>query len=165
MALEPLASIHCFARYPPCVKKLKWFGVKTLYRTTAKGRVRERDRNFDADAVLIEERVVIFRARSFAEAIRKAEREALASTKTSWTSPYGQRVETEYLGACDAFEMFEAPRDGAEVFSRVETSSSKRSKRDIVYALLGPEEREPFDLRRAPNSSLGRSHNEPVIAP
>ena len=47
------------------VRKLSWFGVKTLYRSRPMGRPTSR-LWLQADAALLEERVVLFRARSFA---------------------------------------------------------------------------------------------------
>jgi len=60
------------------MQKIRWFAVKTLYRTRVVGRPARRDAAYDGDANVVEERVVLFRARSFDDAIRKAEREARA---------------------------------------------------------------------------------------
>jgi hypothetical protein len=99
----------------------KWFGVKTVYRTRTKGRPRHRDATYDPTATVVEERVLLFRARSFGEAIRKAEREARDYARFRYRNAYGQTVITRYIGSCNAFWAFcDAPVAGAEVFSRVE---------------------------------------------
>lgn len=50
----------------------KWFGVKTLIRWEAIGKPESIDENFDEDATLVEERIVLFKARSSDEAIKKS---------------------------------------------------------------------------------------------
>ena len=55
-----------------------WYGAKTLYRYRARGRARRPDRGFNRENTLVEERVVLFRARSFDEAISRAEAEAIS---------------------------------------------------------------------------------------
>jgi hypothetical protein len=97
----------------------KWFGVKTLYRTRAVGRPKDVDENFDPDATLLEERVVLIRARNFDEAIEKAEEEARIYVNTPHGgNAYAQRVVQRYLRVSDAYEMFEPPGSRREVYSR-----------------------------------------------
>jgi len=99
-------------------KRQTWFGVKTLYRQEASGKPRTRDRHYDPAVTLVEERVVLFRARSHAEAIRKAEREASRyAASFRERNVYGQRLRNRFLGALDSFELFENPTSGEEVFS------------------------------------------------
>ena len=82
--------------------RTKLFAVKTLYRTTATGRPKRRDKHYDPDTALIEERVVLFRASTFDSAIRKAEREARKyAADDSGHNGYGQALATEYLECCD----------------------------------------------------------------
>lgn len=96
----------------------KWYGVKTLYRTRTIGRPRKVDANYDREGTLVEERVVLFRARNFDEAMDKAEAEAkrYASAFTP-RNRYGQRIRQQYLGCADAFVIDGAPAVGCEVFS------------------------------------------------
>ena len=131
------------------VKKKGWYGVRTLYRTSPVGRPRGTDRLYSREVTLVEERVVVFRARSLAEAIRKAEAEAKNYTADWHRNPYGQRVRTSYLGYVDAYEMNDELVDGAEVFSETEVVSRKVADRAVAKRLVGQtESRRTFDLRR-----------------
>ncbi len=114
---------------------LKWFGVKTLFRTAAVGKPDAPNGAYNS--TLVEERIVLFRARSFEDAIREAEREARVYARASHLNPYGQRVVTRYLGACDAFELFDPPRAGAEVFSTTEVVAKRVSDKGVVNQRLG----------------------------
>lgn len=103
----------------------KWFGVKTLTRWEAISKPKSIDENFDKDATLIEERIVLIKARNFDEAIRKGEKEAKNSL-SEYKNFYGQKVKQRYLEICDAFELFDEPNEnGVELFSLIETVSSK----------------------------------------
>lgn len=77
----------------------KWFGVKTLYRLEGK--------SVTPGMQCYEERVTIWRADSFEEAIEMASLEA---------QEYAEGTGT-YLRFCQAFEMYNDPKDGAEVYS------------------------------------------------
>ncbi len=120
----------------------KWYGVKTVYRLEPAGPPEATDKDFWGEGSLVEERIVVFRARTFSEAIRKAEREATAyAASIRDRNPYGQRLVTRYLGACDAYEMTDAPlTSGSEVFSMTELV--RRSVKDdaVVDKRLGCEE-------------------------
>jgi uncharacterized protein DUF4288 len=110
-------------------KQVKWFGVRTLYRVEAFGRPVAKDKHFDSSLTLVEERVVLVRARTHAEAIRKAEREAKRyAAFVSWRNPYGQRLKQRYLGACNSFELSDPPGGGTEVYS--DTFLAKKSVSD-----------------------------------
>src|SRR2546428_1999943 len=100
--------------------KLKWFGVKTLFRVSAAGRPVATDSAYDPKMTMVEERVVLYRSRSSADAIRTAEKDAREYVRGRHTNPYGQRVVTRYLGACEAHWLFEPPGSGQEVFSTTE---------------------------------------------
>lgn len=119
---------------------VRWFGVKTIYRTTTRDRPRSVDAYYDAKATLVEERVVVFRAATFRQAIALAEREARAYARGTWTNLYGQRMAQEYLGECNAFEMYEPPAAGFEVYSRTQLVSRETSDRKLGDVLLGVEE-------------------------
>jgi Domain of unknown function (DUF4288) len=79
-----------------------WYAARCLYE--------HRDISKRNGIPCYEERVVVFRARSFKEAIRKGETEARR---------YGRRGSgTAYLGFIDVFHLFaSALKDGTEVFS------------------------------------------------
>lgn len=114
-----------------------WFGVKTIYRIEAFGRPQAIDSAYDPDATLIEERVVLFRARSFDEAIRKAEKEALRYAASQHRNPYGQTVKMRYLEACNAFLLYELPGVGVEVYSATEVVNKQIHDDEILDRKLG----------------------------
>lgn len=120
----------------------RWFGVKTIYRTSTSDRPRFVDEHYDPKATLVEERVVVFRAATFRQAIALAEREARAYARDcgTRTNLYGQRIRTAYLGECDAFELFDPPAEGAEVYSCTRLVSRDTNDRRLGDALLGIEE-------------------------
>lgn len=117
----------------------KWFAVKSLYRVSAKGAPQGRDAAFDPDMTLVEERVVLFRARNHDEAIARAEKEALDyCTDAPFRNPYGQTVVHRSLSAFDSFELFNPPASGREVYSRTEVLPRSVSDAAVAVALLGP---------------------------
>jgi hypothetical protein len=95
------------------------YGVRTLVRLVATGQPKVRDRYFDPESTLLEDRVVLIRASSFESAIQQAENEVREyCRKTRFTNIYGQRVRLKYLGAVDAFWLFDdEPSPGCEVYS------------------------------------------------
>jgi hypothetical protein len=77
-----------------------WFGVRCIFR--------------HADLRAYEERVTTWHAGDFEEAIVAAEAEAAA---------YASRLDdVEFTGLTQAFQMFQAPGVGAEVFSLMRES-------------------------------------------
>ena len=133
----------------PAVRKLMWFGVKTVFRVAATGRPVATDSAFDPQMTLVEERVVLYRATSGANAIRAAERDARAYSRDTHRNPYGQRVVWRYLGACEAYEMFEPPGDGREVFSTTEVVPKTRTDRSVISQRVKPvESRREYRSRR-----------------
>ena len=75
----------------------KWYGVRTIYEHENRARGRNR---------LYEERIVLIQANSHEEALAKAETEA---------GSYGTDGARD-LGHTISFELFDAPREGVEVF-------------------------------------------------
>ncbi len=119
----------------------KWYGVRTLFRTQATGRPVGTDEDYSEDATLVEDRVVLVRARSFDEAIQKAESEAHKyAAEVSHRNPYGQRVKRRYLRYCDAFEMWADPANREEVFSSTEVVVLKESDEAIIDRVIGSKE-------------------------
>ncbi len=132
-----------------------WYGVKTLYRIAARGRAVRKDPDFDPDATLVEERVVLVRARSFDEATDRGEKEARSYVSSPrWVTPYGQRVTATFLGVCNAFVLSGEPGAGQEVYSRTELVGSRVSDDAVVSRLLGREET-PRDRRRRRKFDVG----------
>lgn len=127
----------------------QWFGVKTLYRTEARGRPKARDSHYAENVTLVEERVVIVRARSFDEAIGKAEKEAREYAKARHRNPYGQQVVTRYLGYCDAYDMSpDDPASGVEVYSATEVVPARVTDRGVVARSIGHRETDALNRRR-----------------
>ena len=115
----------------------KWYGVKTLTRWEAIGKPKSIDENYDEDATLLEERVVLIKARNLDEAIKKGEKEAKRNL-SEYENFYGQKVKLRYLESCDAFELFEEPNEnGVEVFSLIETASKKIKDSALVDNKFG----------------------------
>lgn len=85
------------------MEELKWYGVRTVYEHVDRAHGRDH---------LYEERIVLIRALSSDEAFAKAESEA-----ESYASD-----ETRFLGYFSAFQMFDEPGEGAEVFSLMRDS-------------------------------------------
>lgn len=143
----------------------QWFGVKTVYRLEASGEPEGIDRGFARDVSLVEERVVLVRARSLREAIRKAGREARAYvSQPSHRNPYGQRVRWRLLKYCDAYRLFEDPRSGAEVFSATEVVASAESDQRVLDRFIGFNE-SPRDLRRRNFQNLVFNKLVPGVTP
>jgi hypothetical protein len=130
--------------------KKSWYGVRTLYRITAKGRPKSRDEDYDPDATLIEDRIILFLAIGFDDAIKQGTKDAIAyCRRTRTVNIYGQNVVMRFLGACEAFEMFDPkPVAGAEVFSSTELVRSAVPDRTVVTSKMGPEISENGEARR-----------------
>src|SRR5689334_915831 len=118
-----------------------WYCVKTLYRWRATGEPDNPDQDFDPDASLIEERIVLIKARSFDEAIEKAEKEAHKYAKQPiYENLYGQTVRTKYLECCEAFELYDPPAANIEIYSATEIVSTKVKDAEIVDRKMGKKE-------------------------
>jgi len=126
---------------------LKWFAIKTLYRSHAMGRPRRVDARYDPGVDLFEERVVTIRARAWDEAIRKGEREARKYAGYSHRNPYGQLVRMTYLEAFDCFEIWGRLGDNQEVFSSTALVPRNRPRSALIRARLGNDE--TIETRRA----------------
>lgn len=75
---------------PATTRKLKWFGVKTLFRTAAEGRPEATDSAYDRGMTMVEERVVLYRTSTAEHAIRAAEADARSYARDTHLNPYGQ---------------------------------------------------------------------------
>ena len=128
--------------------RVRWYGVKSLYRSFAIGRPRAVDSRFDRRVTMVEERVVLFKARSFEESIRAAEVEAREYAKSRHVNPYGQQVRVRYLGAVDAFELIGGPSHKGEVFSTTALVPKRVGDRTVVNRRLGPVESKAESRKR-----------------
>ena len=80
---------------------VSWFGVRCIFK--------------HANAGVYEERITIWRARDFSDAISMAENEA-----TEYVEILG---DVSYLGLAQGFSLSEVPGHGAEVFSLMRDSA------------------------------------------
>src|SRR5690242_9160866 len=119
-------------------EKLSWYGVRSLYRLTAFGKPKAADKHFDPDSTLIEDRIVLFRAKNGDDACRQAEAEARHyAQSTRYTNIYGQRVRLRYLNALHCFEMIHAPKIEAEVYSTTSLLSRSTADSAVISQRLG----------------------------
>lgn len=122
-------------------KSWKWFGVQTLYRTAPSGKPLAKDKHYSADVTMVEQRITIFRARSYDEAIRKAEADAKAyAVACPHRNPYGQPVKTRYLGYSDAYLIDDEIASGAEIYSTTEIVSRKKPDSQVIDRLIHAQE-------------------------
>lgn len=99
----------------------KWYSVRSLYRWIALGTPKKPDSSHLPGATLVEERIVLVKARSSEEALKKAEKEGLTYARSiRQTNGYGQKVRARMLKAVDAYELDSSPVAGTEVFSATE---------------------------------------------
>jgi hypothetical protein len=85
---------------------LSWFAVRCVFRQGWPS---------DAEAAY-EERITLWQALSAEAAIERAEQEALEYAATMGDT------QDEYLGLAQAYQLFDAPEDGAELFSLIRDS-------------------------------------------
>ncbi len=126
-----------------------WYGVKTIYRIEATGRPKGADEAYDAEATLLEERIILVQATSIQKAIDKAERDAHEyADGFEHENPYGQQVRCRYLGEYDVFEMLTKPADRVEVYSRTELVSKKVKDKTLGDWAFGTEDEKEAPLRK-----------------
>lgn len=120
-------------------RKIGWYGVRTLFRLVAAGKPKTLDKSFDPTSTLVEDRVVLFRADTFDSAIKQAEDEARQhSAVTRFVNIYGQPVRLKFLGAVDAFALFEdEPAAGCEVYSSTAIVPRSVSDAELVAERFG----------------------------
>jgi len=118
----------------------KWFSAKTLYRVEVKGDPVALDECYDPEGTLLEERVILVRARSHEEAISKAEHEAEEYASASHFNPYGQEVIQRVLSCVETFELYDDPANRVEVWSSTSVISSSITDEDIITHRFGPAE-------------------------
>jgi hypothetical protein len=118
-------------------RRLKWFGVRIFLRRVARGRAIGRDAYYDASGTLVEERIVIVRARDARDAFARMRRR-VQSEGITYKNAYGQVVKQELLSAWEAYELFDPPSDGAEVFSRTTRVPASTPNRKLVAHFSSP---------------------------
>ena len=124
-------------------KKLGWYGVRTLVRVVASGKPKMVDKNFDPNATLLEDRVVLFQADSFESAIKQAKDEAQRYCKSiEFVNIYGQKVRLKFLKTADAFSLMDQePSAGCEVYSSTVLVPESVSNADLLVGRLGKAEK------------------------
>jgi hypothetical protein len=128
----------------------EWYGVKSLFETTASPRKRTARGNPKRSSSLIEERIILVYARTFNEAIRKSEKEATVYARgPTYRNRHGDVVRTKYLGVCNAFSIRAVPSSGIEVYSSMQVVSSKRLKAAIdtlmAFDALGKRDQDMYE--------------------
>ncbi len=122
---------------------MKWFAVKTIYRSDTTQRPVKPDLNYDPDATSLEERILLIKARTRREAQAKAEKEArLYADRLTCTNPYQQKVVTRYTGYCDIYELNHNPADKAEVYSASRIVSRRIKDRKLARIYTGRHDRD-----------------------
>jgi hypothetical protein len=94
----------------------EWFAVKSLLRSEAIGKPRTTKYPYDPKLTMVEERIVIFRARNEREAIKKAEREARRNLCRRAKNMFGETITHRLIRSFDVYPLDCVPSDGAEVF-------------------------------------------------
>jgi hypothetical protein len=94
--------------------------------------------NYVADATLVEERIVLFKARSVEEVRRKAEKEGKTYARSIHiTNGYGQKVKSRMLKGVDIYELFDSPSASVEVFSTTEEIDASVPDEQVWERLIG----------------------------
>jgi len=126
----------------------KLYSVKTIYRSKAVGRPKATDKRYQKNLDMIEERIVLIRARSLDEAIKKGEIEAKKyASSPPHINPYGQKVIAKYIRSIAAFEPFEDFTENKEVYSSTQLIPSAWSNKTITDRMLGLEHKNERQLR------------------
>ena len=128
-------------------QRKKWFAAKSLYRSEISDAPQQTDAEYDPDSDLIEERVVLVRARSAKKAVKIAAIEAAEYVAANaYLNPYGQAVTWRQLDVLEVFQPFDAPGSGREVWSSMSRLPSELSDTQLIRMRFGPDESEE-DLR------------------
>lgn len=93
-----------------------WFSVRCIFRARAGSRLIE---DLPVGVSLFEERITIWQAATFEDAIGMAEDEARR---------YAGDIEWDYLGLAQAYRLVDPPGHGAEVYSLMRESRLTPSK-------------------------------------
>lgn len=128
--------------------KLNWYSVKTLFKIENQGKPKVSDKYYVKNAFMYEERVVLFKAKSFESAVKQAELEAEEYCKYKFTNIYGQKVITKSVGVCEAFDLFDAPGAGVEVYSSNIVTDKRIDNKNLINMRFGINAKPEMKLRR-----------------
>lgn len=127
----------------------KWFSIKSLYQSKVIGKPQKTDNCYDSTLSLVEERIVLFKAKTSKEAIRKAEKEARQyASENPYVNPYAQKVVMKYLCVCDVFELYDEVKELVEVYSTTRLLNTNLKLQRIVEAMQGKREDKKTFLKR-----------------
>ena len=118
-----------------------------LLRKEAAGPVQGRDRDYDADGVLVEERIVVVRAQNSKAAANRV-RKIIAKEQIRFRNTYGQTVRSRLLKGWRSYELYDPPTDGAEVFSDTHRFGKATSDAEITRMLIVAELSEAAQRKR-----------------
>ncbi len=118
----------------------KVYAVRTIYRTSAAGEPFAIDDDYSDEFDQIEERIVTIKARSFDEAIKRAELEAEEYADGTHVNPYGQDVSQEYTGVADVYEPFDTVPANLEVYSKTYIVPKRVTDDDLADKFHGFED-------------------------
>ncbi len=122
-------------------RRKNWFAVKSLYRTVVTEPPKVTDADYDPASDLIEERVVLIRARTADKALRLARREANRYAKEDVrTNPYGQQVVTRRLEILESCWLSDSPGDRREIWSSMSRMPSELTDAQLITMRFGPDE-------------------------
>ncbi len=116
-----------------------------LFRLLAVGKPTTLDKHFDPTSTLVEERVVLFKANDFEDAIKQAEDDAHKyCEENKFVNIYGQSVTMKFMGAVDAFFISDvSPSAGSEVYSSSTIVPRSVSKATLINERFGKVGRRP----------------------
>ncbi len=95
----------------------EWFGVRSVYEIRAVGIPKKTDKDFNPDILMFEDRIVIFKAKDFESALKKARIEAERYISQVYKNIYFQKLIKKRLKRFNAFRIFDEPGDGKELYS------------------------------------------------
>lgn len=106
------------------------FGVKSAFKASVLHNGKE--------YISMEERVLLYRAKSFDEAIALAEDDC-KKYEWEWHNDHGETVSRIYLGECDAFEIKDQVEgeNGTELFSELKFFEAPTSEDDLLSYAFG----------------------------
>ena len=110
---------------------MDWYSVRCVFR--------DRD-----SARLVEERITLWQAGSFDEAIEHAEREA---------KEYASGLNLRYLGLAQAFKLSQEPGAGAEMFSLMRESDLSDEAYLTTFFDTGTERQQRAQYRNRPSKT------------
>ena len=116
---------------------MAWYGIKTAFRLRVFPDPRTAPRK--RARTLVEERLVLVRADTGDAALAEAEAEArrYVAAFGQPKNAFGERIRMTWLGELDAFELFQKPGNGVEVFSSSRLVSASKADSFVSEVIFG----------------------------